>query len=89
MLGKPTIRTPVTVDPTVVKIAVELENHTAQLIEFDQKSTLTGMYPEQIARQFHSFDFAYSYVLILHSDYTKFMPKLEFDGRRELCITIL
>lgn len=34
---------PAAVDPSIVKIAVELENHTAQLIEFDQKSTLTGM----------------------------------------------
>lgn len=39
---------PAAVDPSIVKIAVELENslrnttHTAQLIEFDQKSTLTG-----------------------------------------------
>lgn len=42
MLGKPTIRMPAAIDPSIVKIAVELENHTAQLIEFDQKSTLTG-----------------------------------------------
>lgn len=33
---------PAAIDPSIVKIAVELENHTAQLIEFDQKSTLTG-----------------------------------------------
>lgn len=33
---------PAAVDPTIVKIAVELENHTAQLIEFDQKNPLTG-----------------------------------------------
>lgn len=42
MLGKPTIRMPAAIDPSIVKIAVELENHTPQLIEFDQKSTLTG-----------------------------------------------
>lgn len=42
MLGKPTIRMPAVIDPSIVKIAVELENHTPQLIEFDQKSTLTG-----------------------------------------------
>lgn len=42
MIAKPTIRMPVVIDPSIVKIAVELENHSAQLIEFDQKSTLTG-----------------------------------------------
>lgn len=42
MLGKPTIRMPTAIDPSIVKIAVELENHTAQLIEFDQKNPLTG-----------------------------------------------
>lgn len=41
MLGKPTIRMPA-IDPSIVKIAVELENHTAQLIEFDQKNKLSG-----------------------------------------------
>lgn len=35
---------PAAIDPSIVKIAVELENHTAQLIEFDQKNTLTGKY---------------------------------------------
>lgn len=39
---------PAAVDPTIVKIAVELENHTAQLIEFDQKSTLTGNAPKSV-----------------------------------------
>lgn len=34
---------PAAIDPSIVKIAVELEDHTAQLIEFDQKSTLTGI----------------------------------------------
>lgn len=47
MLGKPTIRMPAAIDPSIVKIAVELENHTPQLIEFDQKSTLTGKFSIQ------------------------------------------
>lgn len=42
MLAKPTIRMPAVIDPDIVKIAVEFEKETAQLIEFDQKSTLTG-----------------------------------------------
>lgn len=33
---------PVQIDPNIVKIAVELENHQAQLIEFDQKISLTS-----------------------------------------------
>lgn len=33
---------PVHIDPNIVKIAVELENHQAQLIEFDQKISLTS-----------------------------------------------
>lgn len=36
---------PVHIDPNIVKIAVELENHQAQLIEFDQKISLTSNYP--------------------------------------------
>lgn len=41
------IRMPAQVDPNIVKIAVELENHQAQLIEFDQKVSLTSelLYP--------------------------------------------
>lgn len=33
---------PAAIDPSIVKIAVELENHPPQLIEFDQKNTLPG-----------------------------------------------
>lgn len=36
---------PVHIDPNIVKIAVELENHQAQLIEFDQKISLTSNLP--------------------------------------------
>lgn len=42
---------PAAIDPSIVKIAVELENHTAQLIEFDQKSTLTGKLGAEISSQ--------------------------------------
>lgn len=36
------IRMPAQVDPNIVKIAVEFEDHTAQLIEFNQKISLTS-----------------------------------------------
>lgn len=39
-----TTRMPALQDSHIVKIAVELENQTAQLIEFDQRSPLTRMY---------------------------------------------
>lgn len=42
MLGKPTIRMPAVMDSSIVKIAVQMENHTPQLIEFDQKNKLSG-----------------------------------------------
>lgn len=45
MTTKTTIRMPVHIDPNIVKIAVELENHQAQLIEFDQKISLTSKPP--------------------------------------------
>lgn len=41
------IRMPVHIDPNIVKIAVELEGQQAQLIEFDQKVSLTSKYGSQ------------------------------------------
>lgn len=42
MIAKTTTRMPALKDSNIVKIAVELENQTAQLIEFDQRHPLTG-----------------------------------------------
>lgn len=95
---------PVHIDPNIVKIAVELENHQAQLIEFDQKISLTSMYGststiiyvDGISHSTFTNIFFYNpfslrlFVSIVSRRYYKeFMRKLEFDGRGELCIAIL
>lgn len=76
MLGKPTIRMPIAIDPSIVKIAVELENHTAQLIEFDQKNLLTGNFDVLLLSQLDSITLA-NYLLIFRSYNSKSLSKLE------------
>lgn len=69
MIAKPTIRMPAVIDPDIVKIAVQLENESAQLIEFDQKSTLTGM-PKYSSSFLLSNRCLYIYFLFLSSHYS-------------------
>lgn len=52
MIQKP--RMPVAKDAHVVKIAVEFENHLAQLIEFNQRQPLSGIIQVSAIKKIHS-----------------------------------
>lgn len=75
---------PAVIDPDIVKIAVQLENDSeegAQLIEFDQKSTLTGK-----STSIQLCDILFEIIILIShipifSHHTKFMPKLENHRR--------